>query len=86
VANPLLLLGSSKPLPAPPARPTDQKIVSGIVGRIDGDKVYMTVQEFSGAYDFGPLEVSSTWAAPAVGDRCVVAFDQRNVGYVVWHP
>jgi hypothetical protein len=86
VANPLMLLGDSKPLPAPPPRPTDQKIVSGVVSRIDGEKVYVTVQEFSGTYDFGPVEVSSTWADPAVGDVCVVAFDQHNVGYIVWHP
>lgn len=82
MANPLLLLGDSKPLPAPPLRPTDQKIVSATVSRIDGDAVYVTVQEFSGTYNFGPLETPEGWA-PEVGDACLVAFDQNNVGHVV---
>ena len=84
MANPLLLLGDSKPLPAPPPRPTDQKFVSGTVSRIDGGKVYVTVREFSEVYDFGPVEVPSGWT-PELGEACGVAFDQRNVGYVVWH-
>lgn len=85
MANPLLLLGDSKPLPKPPPRPTERKIVSATVSRIDGTKVYVTVQEFGGTYNFGPVEVPSSWAAPAVGDACLISFDQNNVGYVTWH-
>lgn len=82
--NPLQLLGDSKPPPLPPLRPTDEKFVSATVSRINGEDVYVTVKEFSGTYDFGPVEVPAAWT-PSVGDACGVAFDQRNVGYVIWH-
>jgi hypothetical protein len=84
MANPVLLLGDSKPLPKPPLRPTDEKFVSATVSRIVRDAVFVTVREFSGTYDFGPVEVPSSWS-PSVGDACGVAFDQLNVGYVIWH-
>jgi hypothetical protein len=85
VANPLLLLGDSKPLPAPPLRPTDEKAVSATVSRVEDDKVYVTVKEFGGTYNFGPVETPSSWT-PIVGERCLIVFDQDNIGYVVWHP
>lgn len=81
MANPLILLGT-QPLPGPPPRPTDHKIVSATVSRIDAGNVFVTVQEFSGVYNFGPLETPEEWQ-PAVGDACLVAFDQNNVGHVV---
>lgn len=85
MANPLLLLGDSKPLPAPPLRPTDEKVVSATVSRVDGEDVFVTVREFSGTYNFGPVEVPSSWVSPAVGETCVVGFDQNNKAYVLWH-
>lgn len=83
--NPLALLGHSKPSPAPPPRPTDHKFVSATISRIVGTDVYVSVQEFGSVYDFGPVEVPGGWT-PILGEACGVAFDQRNVGYVVWHP
>jgi hypothetical protein len=82
--NPLHLLGDSQPLPAPPLRPMDQKAVSGVVSRIVGDDIYVSVREFSGTYDFGPVEVPAGWG-PGLNDRCLLNFDQNNVAYVVWH-
>jgi hypothetical protein len=84
MANPLLLLGDSKALPSPPPRPMDQKFVSATVSRIVDTDVYVTVKEFSGTYDFGPVEVPAGWS-PALEDLCGIAFDQNNVGFVVWH-
>jgi hypothetical protein len=83
MANPLILLGT-QPLPAPAPRPTDHKVVSATVSRIDAGNVFVTVQEFSGVYNFGPVEVPSGWS-PAVGDACLIAFDQNSIGYVTWH-
>lgn len=84
MANPLALLGDSKPLPAPPPRPTDHRTVSATVSRITDGDVFVTVQGFSGTYDLGPVETPAAWS-PAVGDKCLVTFDQHNVGYVTWH-
>ena len=83
--NAALLLSDTKPLPAPPPRPTDSKFVSATVSRIVDGAVYVTIKEFRGTYDWGPVEAPSSWA-PAVGEACGLAFDQRNVAYVVWVP
>lgn len=84
MVNPLLLLGgAAKPLPAPPARPNDQKIVTATVSRIEGEAVFVNVQEFSGVYSFGPLKAPEGWA-PALGEECLVGFDQNSTAYALW--
>lgn len=81
--NPLVLLGAST-MPQRHSTPHEQKIISGKVNRVEGGKVFAIIDTFARAFEFGPLEVPAGWT-PEVGETCLIAFDQHNTGYVIWH-
>ena len=84
MANPLLLLGNSKPVPAAaPATPIEQGIVRGEISKVEGGMVHALVREFSHVYNFGPLRVIGGWS-PVIGEECLIVFDQDSIGYALW--
>lgn len=80
----LLLNNSPVQVPGPAEKPVDQKVVQGEISQIKGTEVYATLAApNTSSVQYGPLEYTNK---PAVGEKCLIAFDASRIGYIVWSP
>jgi len=69
-----LIVGDQRTREAPPA-------VAGVVERVDGAGVFVTVPEYDPLLHFGPCPYSGN--APAKGAECLVIFDDERQPWVM---
>lgn len=67
-------------------KPQSAKLALGVISRVSGLEVYVTVPSFALSHDFGPIRFAGS-LAPAVGDKVLVGFDEKGLPWIVsWTP